>query len=91
MTGYIRPAITVHEFRDAVGNVIPDGDRWGFDPTPDDAYGVTSNLERFAPLHDVANALIAHLVEVYDVTVSEDAAFAGDILLPGANVVRHEG
>lgn len=87
MTGYVRPAITPREFCDAAGSVIHYGDRWGSEPTPDEAYGVTSNLERFAPLHNIANALIAHFVAVYDVTVSEDAAFAGDILLPGANVV----
>lgn len=88
MTGYVRPAIASREFYDASGNVISYGDRWGFEPTPDDAYGVTSNLERFGPLHAVADALIAHFVDVYEVTVTEDAAFARDILHTRTDVLR---
>lgn len=88
MTGYMRPAIAARDFYDAAGSVIPYGDRWGFEPTPDDAYGVTSNLERFAPLHDVADALIAHFLDAYDVTVREDARFADDILHTRTDVLR---
>ncbi|MET0990570.1 MAG: DUF6226 family protein, partial [Glaciihabitans sp.] len=88
MTGYVRPDIPAREFWDSAGRIIPYGDRWGFERTPDEAYSVTSNLERFAPLHDVAEALIAHLEETYDVTVSEDAAFAHDILHSRDDVLR---
>jgi len=72
MEPYIRPTIPTREFRDAEGNVIPYGERWGMDGPPDDNYSVLTHPERFQPLHDVARALIAHLERTYDVTSSED-------------------
>lgn len=70
MPPYERPVIAEVVVRGEDGQVIPYGERWEDGP-PDDTYSVTSHLERFAPLHTVADALIAHLVATYDVEVSE--------------------
>lgn len=73
VSNYVRPHIEVREFRDASGAVVEYGNRWadrGGSP-PEDSYSVESNLERFAPLHTVAEALIEHLVTTYDVTLTE--------------------
>jgi hypothetical protein len=69
---FVRPTWTPRVFRDANGNVIEYGNRrWRGDSPPEWAYNVTSNLERFAPLHLVAEALVEHLMAVYQVDVSE--------------------
>lgn len=80
MSSYVRPPIVAPVFRDAAGNVIPYGRRWGNESPPEDTYSVTSNLERLRPLHTVAEALIAHLVANYDVEVSDDLVNASDLL-----------
>jgi hypothetical protein len=64
---YRRPPLPVQAFRDASGAVIPYGRRWGTASAPEDTYSVVSHPERFAPVHDVADALVAHLVAEYDV------------------------
>jgi hypothetical protein len=76
---YVRPDVPAPVFRDADGSVIAYGERWGADSPPGDSYSVTSHLERFAPLHEVAAALIGHLEDTYDVVVTEDVQFASDI------------
>lgn len=69
---FVRPAWTPRVFRDADGNVIEYGNRpWRGDGPPEWAYKVTSNLERFGPLHLVAEALVEHLMAAYQVNVSE--------------------
>ena len=68
---YTRPMLPAPTFIDSTGAAISYGNRWPDGP-PDDAYGVESNLERFAPLHSVADALIAYLRREYRVTISED-------------------
>jgi hypothetical protein len=50
--------------------VIEYGNRW-HDGPPDWAYGVATNLDRFAPLHRIAAALVEHAVRDYQVVVSE--------------------
>ncbi|MGX9294439.1 DUF6226 family protein [Tsukamurella paurometabola] len=50
--------------------MIEYGDRWGIDSPPDDSYSRTINLDRFEPLHLVADALIDHLVSTYEVTAT---------------------
>lgn len=40
---------------------------------PEDSYSGEEHLERFAPLHDIATALIEHLATTYDVSVDEDS------------------
>ncbi len=79
MEPYVRPAIPAQEFRDADGNVILYGERWGMDGPPDDTYTVLTHPERFQPVHDVARALIAYLERAYDVTVSDDPALLADV------------
>jgi hypothetical protein len=68
---YVRPAIAPAPALDDAG--VPYGSRWGDDGPPDSAYSVTSHLERFAPLHAVADALVAHLAATHDVTAFEGA------------------
>jgi hypothetical protein len=88
MTAYRRPSAPPREFRDAVGRVIDYGSQWGEAGPPDDAYSVDSHPERFAPLHDVADAIITDLVRVHDVTVEDDPGTASDLLHPFPDVVR---
>lgn len=88
MSTYSRPAITPAVFRDAEGEVIQYGERWNFGDTPEGSYSVTSNLERYLPLHAVADGLIAHLVENFAVTVSDDVANAADLLHTRDDVIR---
>nr|NLD41262.1 hypothetical protein [Actinomycetales bacterium] len=88
MSTYHRPAIEPLEFRDAEGNVIPYGERWGGGSPPEDTYSVDTHPERFAPLHAVAEALIAHLGEVYDVEVTEGSEVAQDFNHPIDDAVR---
>ena len=68
---YVRPVVAEQRFTDADGQVIDYGNRWRLTGPPDDSYSVESNTERFAPLHTVADALVAHLVDAYDVTVED--------------------
>ena len=75
-------------FYDSAGAAIDYGNRWGGESPPDDAYSVTSNTQRYAPLHLVADALIDHLATTYAVEVSEDVAFAGDLLHKQDDVLR---
>ena len=79
---YVRPPIDDPVFRDAGGAVIDYGNRWPGSP-PEDTYSVDTHPERFAPLHRVADALLAHLRAVYDVETDEDSSAASDLLRPG--------
>lgn len=88
MTGYLRPAVPPRVFRDADGEVIEYGERWAGHSPPEDSYSVTSNLERFAPLHAVADALIRYLGAVYDVEIIEDPALAADLMHERHDVTR---
>ena len=88
MSSYVRPLIEAPVFRDADGAVINYGSRWHGSP-PEDTYSVDTHPERFAPLHVVADALIAHLRETYDVEVDEGVEVAADLLRPAFHdVVR---
>jgi len=85
---YVRPSIDSPSFRGADGRVIPYGSRWGGSP-PEDSYSVETNLERFAPLHTVADALIGHLRDTYDVKIEEGPEASADLLHPAHHdVVR---
>ncbi|MBO0983744.1 DUF6226 family protein [Rathayibacter sp. SD072] len=75
MNEYVRPAVEQRVLTDGSGTVIPYGRRWEGSP-PDGTYSVTAHPERFAPLHAVAHALIAHLVTTYDATAEDDPAAA---------------
>jgi hypothetical protein len=83
---YQRPSIDAPVFRDADGQVIDYGNRWGGSP-PEDTYSVETHPERFAPLHTVAEALIAHLRDTYDVEVDEGVETAADLLRPAYHEV----
>lgn len=92
MTGYIRPHIESVEFFDDAGRVIDYGNRWADTDgqPPEDRYEVETHLERFAPLHTVAEALIEHLVQTYDVSIEEGAHVCVDFRYPPSleDVVR---
>lgn len=88
MSPYLRPTIESPIFLDAEGQVIDYGNRWGGSP-PEDTYSVDTHPERFAPIHAIADALIAYLRDTYDVEVEEGADVAADLLLPAYHdVVR---
>jgi hypothetical protein len=87
MESYRPPDVPELEFRDADGEVIPYGDRWGMEPPPDGAYSGTAHPERFAPLAEVARGLIAYLERTYDVTVTADLALAARMRHPRADAV----
>ena len=81
VSSYTRPSIDTPVFRDADGRVIDYGSRWSGSP-PEDTYSVDTHPERFAPVHTVADALIAHLRDTYDVAVEEGEEMAADLLHP---------
>lgn len=81
MSFYQRPLIDVPVFRDGEGRIIEYGSRWAAGP-PEDTYSVETHPERFAPLHTVADALIDHLRDTYDVEVEEGEEVEADLLRP---------
>jgi hypothetical protein len=68
VSAYQRPSIDARVFRNADGLLIDYGNRWAGSP-PEDTYSVDTHPERFAPLHEVADALITHVCDSYDVEV----------------------
>jgi len=88
MALYRRPALPQTEYRDDAGALIAYGRRWDAAGPPDEAYSRTSNLERFAPIHDVADALIAWLRADFDTDVEDDASVAADLLHDPGEVAR---
>lgn len=87
MSSYVRPSLVTPVSRDAQGRVVDYGNRWEGAP-PDESYSVDSHPERFAPIHSVADALIANLQDSYDVEVVEGREVAADLLDPCPDVVR---
>jgi len=85
---YRRPEIPAPTFADDAGEPIAYGERWGADGPPDDAYERVTHPERFAPLLEVANALIAFLADEYDVRVDEGVDVAADSGVRADQVVR---
>lgn len=81
VSSYTRPSINSPRFHDADGHVIEYGNRWG-GPPPEDTYSVETHPERFAPLHTIADALIAHLHQTYDVEIDQGVEVAADLLHP---------
>lgn len=63
---YVRPSFARQVFTAADGTAYEYGNRWPDGP-PDETYSHDSHPERFGPLHDVADALVTHLVARYDV------------------------
>ncbi|WP_152650650.1 DUF6226 family protein [Demequina aurantiaca] len=85
---YVRPLVSLPVFRDASGAVVDYGSRWGMAGPPEDSLSVTSHLERFAPLHSIADALITHLTTRYDAVADESASYAADLLNEQEGVTR---
>lgn len=71
---YTRPALAHTEYRDADGQPIRYGARWGADGPEPDSYSRVSHPERFAGLHTVARALVDHLERAFQVTVQREQA-----------------
>lgn len=88
MSEYRRPTIPVAIYRDGQGLPIDYGNRWGAESPPEDAYSRLSNLERFAPLHDVALALVEWLRSTFDVDVEQSPSAAADLLLQPRDLVQ---
>lgn len=88
MTEYRRPTFPVEMYRDEQGRPIDYGNRWGGESPPEDSYSRVSNLQRFAPLHAVADALIDWLRDTFDVTVEQTPSAASDLLHMPDHVVR---
>lgn len=63
---YRRPVLAPAEFKGEDGAVIEYGNRWLQAAVPDEAYSRVSQPERFAGLHEVADALVAYLLSHYD-------------------------
>lgn len=80
MSDYVRPPWREPVFRDATGAVIRYGSRWGKDGPPTETYSVDTHPERFAPVHVVADALIEHLADTYDIQVTHNPAHANDFV-----------
>ncbi|RZT59502.1 hypothetical protein EV140_1477 [Microcella alkaliphila] len=79
MTSYVRPEIAPQEYRDVSGTVIPYGERWGLAGPPEDSYSCVTHPERFAPLHEVARALVAHLTLTFDIEIERGASLADEL------------
>jgi hypothetical protein len=88
MSDYVRPPLPRQVFYDSAGAIIDYGHRWSSGLAPEEKYGVDSNPQRFAPVHLVADALIEHLTRSYAVTISEDLAFATDLMHQNDGVLR---
>jgi hypothetical protein len=68
---YVRPDLPRRVYTDATGRPIDYGHRWDhLDGPPEEACSVAGHPERFAPLHDVADALAAHLITAYAVELA---------------------
>lgn len=82
MTEYERPRVAALEFRNDQGVVIDFGNRWSYDgdEPPEESYSRETHLERFAPLHTVARALIDHLIARYDVSIEHGPGVAEAML-----------
>ncbi len=85
---YARPHLPAAVFLDDRGKAIHYGERWGASGPPEDSYGAESHLERFAPLHSIADALVEYLVREYDVRAERDAAHSADLLRSHDDILR---
>lgn len=72
-TAFVMPPLPAGRWLDDEGREIPFGRRWGMEGPPEDAYSRVTHPERYAPLHGVADALVAHLLAEYDCVAEEDA------------------
>ncbi|NHW49140.1 hypothetical protein HAV21_19950 [Paenarthrobacter sp. MSM-2-10-13] len=84
---FVRPELPSRDYRNADGEAIGYGNRWGADSPPEDSYSVETHRERFEGLHTVARALVEYLESEYDVDVSWDPAHAADAAMNIAEVI----
>ena len=87
MNEYRCPSITAEIYRDGQGHPIEYGNRWDGASPPADSCSRVSNLQRFAPLHTVATALIEWLQNTFDVTIEQSPSTATDLLRMPDDVV----
>lgn len=88
MTEYVRPPLPDVVLYDESGAPIPYGARWGGESPPEDSYSRLTHLERFAPLHTVAEALISWIESTFDVDTVEGPEVAADLLHPKDEVTK---
>lgn len=88
MSGYRRPRVRPEIHRDEQGLPVAYGHRWEGISPPTSAYSTVGHRERFAPLHQVADALIDWLLDTFDAVAERDPGVATDLLLPPADIVR---
>lgn len=74
---YRRPSLELGTFVDEDGAPIDYGRRWGTGHPRDDTYSVTAHPERFAPLLEVARALVDHIADAYDVDIADTGPLPG--------------
>lgn len=82
------PALKPVTILDDEGRPIPFGKRWGMAGPPDDAYSRVRHPERYAQLHEVADALLAHLLAIYDCEAVEQSELRSEWRELRAVVVR---
>ncbi|HCM94486.1 MAG TPA: hypothetical protein DIT09_07630 [Glutamicibacter sp.] len=85
--GYQRPDIEVADHFDEHGALIPYGQRWDEQP-PAESYSLTSHVQRFAPVPQVAQALLDWLREQFEVRCFEDPGLARQMRIQPGHVVR---
>jgi hypothetical protein len=88
VSSYVRPVIAAQTYRDADGAVIEYGNRWGSAGPAASSYSVDTHSERFAPLHQIADALIDYLQRTYQVEVTDDPSCVEDLKRPPVNPLR---
>lgn len=76
---FAMPRIARTEILGDDGRPVPYGSRWGLRTPPEDAYGVVSHTERYAALHDVADALLAHVLATRACSVEESPIERGEL------------
>lgn len=84
---YQRPKITFKSYEDDHGEPIPYGHRWDGSPSSE-SYSHTSNLQRFSPLCQVAEALVKWICERYKVRCFEDPGLPAHLRVRDEYVVR---
>ncbi|WP_368497005.1 DUF6226 family protein [Herbiconiux sp. A18JL235] len=87
MSAYARPPIEPPVIVDEEGQVIEHGRRWPGSP-PEESYSVDAHPERFEPLHTVAEGLIEHLRDTYDIEVTEAVETGPELRRPKGEAAR---
>jgi len=78
LPGYQRPKIAHESYEDEHGEAIAYGQRWDSEP-PAGSYSQTSHLQRFSPLHVVAEELVKWICGRYKVRCFDDPGLAAQL------------